>query len=141
MRAQHSGQHKTGWQQGFGSLFLLWLLLDLCVVHLLCPQYAAAELFGCAVPAVVAVPTSGDLAPEDGGVPHLTAVALGGSVTEKGAVAHSCMWNTQSVVESPPFVVPLPHGIPLAAGSHGDDIPMFYARLFPGAIFHPPRHS
>jgi len=37
--------------------------------------------------------------------------------------------------------VPPPHGIPLAAGSHGDDIPMFYARLFPGTIFHPPRHS
>ncbi|QUV78919.1 hypothetical protein [Chloracidobacterium thermophilum] len=102
MCVQHSGQHKTGWQQGFGSFFLLWLLFDLCVVHLLCPQYAAGELFGCAVPAVVAVPTSGDLAPEDGGVPQLTAVALGGSVTEKGAVAHSCLWNTQSVVESPP---------------------------------------
>jgi hypothetical protein len=75
MRVQHSGQHKTGWQQGFGSFFLLWLLFDLCVVHLLCPQYAAGELFGCAVPAVVAVPTSGDLVPEDGGVPQLTAVA------------------------------------------------------------------
>ncbi|QUV85626.1 hypothetical protein [Chloracidobacterium aggregatum] len=141
MRVQHSGQHKTGWQQGFGSFFLLWLLFDLCVVHLLCPQYSAGELFGCAVPAVVAVPTSGDLAPEDGGVPQLTAVALGGSVTEKGAVAHSCLWNTQSVVESPPFVVPPLHGIPLAAGAHGDDLPVFYARMFPGAIFHPPRHS
>lgn len=123
-----------------GVFFLLWLLFDLCVVHLLCPQYSAGELFGCAVPAVVAVPTSGDLAPEDGGVPQLTAVALGGSVTEKGAVAHSCLWNTQSVVESP-FVVPPLHGIPLAAGAHGDDLPVFYARMFPGAIFHPPRHS
>ena len=141
MRVQHSGQHKTGWQQGFGSFFLLWLLFDLCVVHLLCPQYAAGELFGCAVPAVVAVPTSGDLVPEDGGVPQLTAVALGGSVTEKGAVAHSCLWNTQSVVESPPFVVPPLPCIPLAAGSPGDYIPVFYARLFPGAIFHPPRRS
>jgi hypothetical protein len=71
----------------------------------------------------------------------LTTVALGGSVTEKGAVAHSCLWNTQSVVESPPFVVPPLPCIPLAAGSLGDSIPVFYARLFPGAIFHPPRHS
>ncbi len=141
MRTQRFGQHKAGWQQGFGSVFLLWLLLDLCVVHLLCPQYAASELFGCAVPAVVAVPSCGEIAPEDGDVPQLTAVALGGSVTEKGAVAHSCMWNTQSVVESPPFVVPPLRYIPLAAGGHGDSIPAFYARLFTGAIFHPPRRS
>ncbi len=141
MRGQHLGRHRTGWQQGFGSFFLLWLLLDLCVVHLLCPQYAAGELFGCAVPAVVAVPSWGEMAPEAGGVPQLTAVALGGSVTEKGAVAHSCMWNTQSVVESPAFVVPPLRYIPLAAGGHGDSIPAFYARLFTGAIFHPPRHS
>jgi len=141
MHAPCLGQHKLGWRQGFGGFFLLWLLFDLCVVHLLCPQYAAGEIFGCAVPAVVAVPSAAEMAPEDGGAPQLTTVALGGSVTEKGAVAHSCLWNTQSVVESPPFVVPPPHGIPLAAGSHGDDIPMFYARLFPGTIFHPPRHS
>ena len=139
MHAPCLGQHKLGWRQGFGGFFLLWLVLDLCVVHLLYPQYAASELFGCALPAVVAVPSAAEMAPEDGGAPQLTTVALGGSVAEKGAVAHSCLWNTQSVVESPPFVVlPLPC---MASSGHGSRTPVFYARLFPSAIFHPPRHS
>lgn len=141
MHLQPFSPYKTGWQRGFGSFFLLWLFFDLCVVHLLCPQYAASELFGCAVPAVVTVSSLSAAAQGGDGTPELTAVATSRDLAEKGALVHSCLWNTQSVVESLPFVVPPPHFLLLASSCPRGYVSTLYAHLFPGAIFHPPRQS
>ncbi|MFQ3583006.1 MAG: hypothetical protein SNJ67_13940 [Chloracidobacterium sp.] len=125
---------RLGWRQSFGWLFLGWLFLDLCVVHLLCPQYAAGELFGCAVPAVVAVPSE---APLDASL----VVALPStpdSLADKSALAHSCFWNTSSLLKPAPFALPPRQSHPLwVVRTHA--LPSPYTRLSIGAIFHPPR--
>ncbi|MGQ9896947.1 MAG: hypothetical protein ACUVR8_05245 [Acidobacteriota bacterium] len=138
MLGQDVGRDKLGWQQSFSCFLLLWLLLDLCVVHWLCPQYAVGELFGGAVPAVISLSDALDVAQEGDNVPAWSSVAQTDHVTEKGALLHSCMWNTQSIVNPSPLTL-LPGVIALVASSFGADLLALYARLFPYTLFRPPR--
>lgn len=117
----------------FSRLFLAWLFLDLCVVHMLHPQYAAAELFGCAVPAVVAAP-SADL--DATSVP--AAAPAGLETAERSLPAHVCLWNTQSLLDAPTIAPPTPYVAPLVE-TRPTGRSVWYARVLFGDIFHPPR--
>ncbi|MCS7079472.1 MAG: hypothetical protein NZ585_05400 [Chloracidobacterium sp.] len=127
-------QHrKLVWRRRFGCFFLAWLFLDLCVVHMLNPQYAAAELFGCVVPAVVALPSDAT-AP----TPGWTAVPTGLETAERLLPVHSCFWNTQSLLDAPTVALP-PQCFVLSSAARPTVRLVWYARLFLKSIFHPPR--
>ncbi|OYT71018.1 MAG: hypothetical protein CFK52_09410 [Chloracidobacterium sp. CP2_5A] len=128
-------QRTPDWRRLFSGCFLAWLFFDLCVVHLLNPQYAAAELFGCAVPAVVAAPG----AETETTTPGVRSAPAALEAAERSLPAHSCFWNTQSLLDAPTIALPLQRLALAATTKVAPSRSIWYFRLFPGSIFHPPR--
>lgn len=123
----------SGWRRYVGCCFLAWLFFDLCVVHMVRPQYAAAELFGVAVPAVVVAPLI-----EGEEVLTVVTAPVVPQTAGRSLPAHTCFWNTQWLLAVP--AVPLPVRGVLASGRpHAARGTIQYAHFSPSDIFHPPR--
>ncbi len=134
LRLNQRNPRAPKWQRLFGCLFLAWLFFDLCVIHVFQPQYAAAELFGCAVPPVVASPSVNSDA-----TPSLTAAPAALEAAKSALLGHTCFWNTQSLLDAPTIAPPPPRRCALPVVARAPARANGYAHLCSGGVFRPPR--